>query len=547
MRRSALRRTAGRARSICGARTGRRSRRGRVAATGGRASQRRLRAPRGALAAAGTRATSSTVSTPTASRSSGAAIASTRACDSATRRTPTSTSTASAARCKRCWPTSRSATSRSKPGNRRACGCASRTSSRGAGCARIALQRAPRSQRRTPRRDARRVAARRSRTTTWRVEVDAAGSVTLHAKTTACESTTLSRWCPRGIAATSTTSIRCRAVSSRIVSSASGCASRAAAEPTWRCGSRRSCACRANSRSHETRARQRSVALPVACELRLAAGLDRLDVALEVDNTARDHRLRLLCRAPFAGRRFEVESAFEIAERPIAPAPDSFGSSHPSEFPIGAVPQRTFATLADDGGLALTVANRGVAEVEAVVGEAGQGALALTVLRAVGWLSRADLRLRAGPAGPGLATPGAQVPGPHRAEFALRLHPHGDPRRIAEAHGFAYPPLGVRRKSTRRTGRFPMAHAWSRSTIQQIVVSASNRAATATPSCVSSTRAAQPAGLRLPGAARTGRSAASISVDARTAAPAFDIEASSAGAIALGPWQLATLRIPTRS
>ena len=186
---------------------------------------------------------------------------------------------------------------------------------------------------------------------------------------------------------------------------------------------------------------ERRAALPVTIELRLSAGLDRIDVSLAVDNTARDHRLRLLCRAPFAPRRFEVESAFEVAERPIAPAPDSFGSPRPSEFPIGAVPQRTFATITGGDGLALTVANRGVAEVEALPASNGQGALALTVLRAVGWLSRGDLRLRPGPAGPGLATPGAQVPGPHRVEVSLRLHDEHDVRRIAEAHGFAYPPL----------------------------------------------------------------------------------------------------------
>jgi hypothetical protein len=186
---------------------------------------------------------------------------------------------------------------------------------------------------------------------------------------------------------------------------------------------------------------ERRVALPVTLELRLCAGLDRVDVALTVDNTVQDQRLRLHCRAPFAPERFEVESAFEIAERPIAPAPDSFGSPRPSEFPIGAVPQRSFATLVGAGGLALTVANRGVAEVEALPEPNGQGALALTVLRAVGWLSRADLWLRPGPAGPGLATPGAQVPGPHRIELSLRLHQQGDVRRIAEAHGFAFPPL----------------------------------------------------------------------------------------------------------
>src|SRR5262249_57082777 len=90
---------------------------------------------------------------------------------------------------------------------------------------------------------------------------------------------------------------------------------------------------------------ERTVALPFALALRLAPGLDRVDVALDVDNRARDHRLRLHVRVPFAAERFEVESAFEVVERPIAPEPNAFGAARPAERPIGACPQRTFATL----------------------------------------------------------------------------------------------------------------------------------------------------------------------------------------------------------
>jgi hypothetical protein len=291
---------------------------------------------------------------------------------------------------------------------------------------------------------------------------------------------------------------------------------------------------------------ERSVALPVAFEFGLAAGLDRLDVALDVDNTARDHRLRLLFRAPFAAQRFEVESAFEVAERPIAPAPDSFGSPRPSEFPIGAVPQRTFATLAGADGLALTVANRGVAEVEAVVGQDGCGALALTVLRAVGWLSRGDLRLRPGPAGPGLATPAAQVPGPHRAEFALRLHRDDDPRRIAEAHGFAFPPLAF---AGIDGAVGPPADGARIVAIEdpQIVVSAIEP------------RSGGDAELRLlneSGESRRVQLAWGLphepirSVDfsgCDTAETSFDEAGAGPRAIALGPWQIAAMRIPKRA
>ncbi|HEY8155905.1 MAG TPA: hypothetical protein VII72_17375 [Myxococcota bacterium] len=187
----------------------------------------------------------------------------------------------------------------------------------------------------------------------------------------------------------------------------------------------------------DRRARRR-VWLPARVQLRLSRGIPRVAVQIDVDNTARDHRLRAHVRAPFTASRFEVESAFEVALRPIAPDPASFGSAHPSEFPIGATPQRGFATLAD-GTRAFSVANRGCAEVEAVPEAGGGTSLALTLLRAVGWLSRGDLALRPIHAGPALETPGAQVPGPQRVEFAFWLHADGDPERVAEAHRFGAP------------------------------------------------------------------------------------------------------------
>ncbi len=183
---------------------------------------------------------------------------------------------------------------------------------------------------------------------------------------------------------------------------------------------------------------RKRVDLPVTVRLRVAAGLDRVDVRVDGTNTARDHRLRVLLRAPFAARGFEVESAFEVVGRPIAPARDAFGSPAPSEFPIGAGPQRSFSSLC--GAVrTLTVAARGNSESEAVPEPNGTTSLAVTLLRAVGWLSGSDLALRPGPAGPGFATPGAQAAGPFHAELSLRLHANDDAERVAEAHRFAWP------------------------------------------------------------------------------------------------------------
>jgi alpha-mannosidase len=57
------------------------------------------------------------------------------------------------------------------------------------------------------------------------------------------------------------------------------------------------------------------------------------------------------------------------------------------------------------------------------------GAVAVTLVRAVGWLSRYGLATRAEPAGPGVPTPGAQCPGPFQAEVSLFADGPDTPRR----------------------------------------------------------------------------------------------------------------------
>jgi alpha-mannosidase len=61
------------------------------------------------------------------------------------------------------------------------------------------------------------------------------------------------------------------------------------------------------------------------------------------------------------------------------------------------------------------------APLDPIAGAAGAAGaeLALTLNRSTGWLSRPDLRLRRGHAGPPLATPGGQEPGAHRFEYAI--------------------------------------------------------------------------------------------------------------------------------
>jgi len=148
--------------------------------------------------------------------------------------------------------------------------------------------------------------------------------------------------------------------------------------------------------------------LRLETELRVASGVPRVDVAVRLWNAASDHRLRLLFPVGRDALRCEAAATFDVVERGGA-LPDDTG------WVQRAVP--TFVSQGFVHANGLTVVAPGLAEAELVAGPEGR-AIALTLLRAVGHLSRHDLRARPGPAGPGTDTPGAQCPG----ELTARLH-----------------------------------------------------------------------------------------------------------------------------
>jgi alpha-mannosidase len=80
---------------------------------------------------------------------------------------------------------------------------------------------------------------------------------------------------------------------------------------------------------------------------------------------------------------------------------------------------RSFVDVSD-GLVGMALITDGLHEYEVLPGE--QPELALTLLRAVGWLSRDDLATRTGHAGPAIETPGAQARGEHRYRYSLFPH-----------------------------------------------------------------------------------------------------------------------------
>jgi alpha-mannosidase len=174
-----------------------------------------------------------------------------------------------------------------------------------------------------------------------------------------------------------------------------------------------------------TRRSATTVALRVVTQLELRAGEPFLRVRHAIENTARDHRLRAHFPLPAAVTGSDAECAFTVVHRGLT----AEGGTH--EYGLPTFPSRRFVDAAD-GNVGLALVHDGLLEYE-VVNDGRE--LALTLLRATGYLSRSEPQLRPNPAGPTDAIRGAQLLGEQVAEYAVL--PHRGDWRQAECYGAA--------------------------------------------------------------------------------------------------------------
>ncbi len=183
----------------------------------------------------------------------------------------------------------------------------------------------------------------------------------------------------------------------------------------------------------------------------LTDGVPRVDVRTVVFNAAEDHRLRVHFPSGLKTAVSKADQHFGVVQRPIALP--KWDPATWMEEPLGTYPQKAFVSV-DDGAFGLTIANRGLPEYEVLDpdGQSTRGGaeIALTLLRCVGWLSRADISSRRGGAGPQLRTPGAQMHGRH--EFAYSIIPHAGDWASAGAHVAAVQHLRPMRARWNRHG-----------------------------------------------------------------------------------------------
>lgn len=163
--------------------------------------------------------------------------------------------------------------------------------------------------------------------------------------------------------------------------------------------------------------REGEVPVDVVTVVELHAGERFVRVATSFTNQCRDHRLRAWFPLPAAAASSRAECAFAVVERGLE------AEGGPTEVALPTFPSRRFVSA---GGL--TLVHEGLLEYEVVD---GGRAVALTLLRATGMLSRTEMAYRPLPAGPPVPLEGSQMQGAHTLRYAVHVG-HADPYELAD-------------------------------------------------------------------------------------------------------------------
>ena len=151
----------------------------------------------------------------------------------------------------------------------------------------------------------------------------------------------------------------------------------------------------------------------VSVHLILDAGAPFLRLRIVGENRRDDHRLRIRIRGDVPADVVWADAAFGSVRRERLDIPSSDATV---ELPPPTAPLHRYVSAFNEAA-GFTVFSDGLAEYEA-----GGHAITVTLLRAIGELSRNDLPERPGHAGWPVAIPGAQCHGPFEAELAVMLH-----------------------------------------------------------------------------------------------------------------------------
>ncbi|MFU8861452.1 MAG: glycosyl hydrolase-related protein [Cyclonatronaceae bacterium] len=187
------------------------------------------------------------------------------------------------------------------------------------------------------------------------------------------------------------------------------------------------------------------VTIPITCDLRFNAE-SGLEIRVSYHNTAENGRLRIVLPTGVSNNTAIADAHFRYAKRLQSPistpesAPERY-AAYPGELEYPTLHQNDFILFLGELNKGDTfvswIANRGLHEFE-ILPEGDKNMAAITLHRAVGYLSVDNGRIRRPQAGPSVPTPGAQCKRSLRADLCF-----GISTTVSEAansaRGFSHP------------------------------------------------------------------------------------------------------------
>ena len=148
--------------------------------------------------------------------------------------------------------------------------------------------------------------------------------------------------------------------------------------------------------------------------IELLSGEKLARIGISYNNQSKDHRTRMRFPTQIRSEMISADGHFYVVPR-------DFSVPNDEEWQQKWIPthhQNKFVSVNDESS-SFTVLNKGLPEYEAIKGKDGAVEFAITLLRSVEWLSRSDITLRPGDAGPPILTPGAQCIGEQNFQLAI--------------------------------------------------------------------------------------------------------------------------------
>ena len=175
--------------------------------------------------------------------------------------------------------------------------------------------------------------------------------------------------------------------------------------------------------------RHANAELDITMSITLANNNAWLDVAIDVNNTVRDHRLQVLLPTGVEQLTHFADQPFGLIERPnLPPEMAVWQEEQWTEAPVALYPMQSQVMMNNDTR-GLCAVTKGLREYQ--IHEDQQDVIAVTLLRSVGWLGQANMPYRPGRAsGMVLPSPDSQIQGLHHFKLSVLAMNNGADHRF---------------------------------------------------------------------------------------------------------------------